>query len=151
MGSQKLRISGVQSLYQSDLAYVHASTFEDLARGAADEIVGRLRASKARVRTVMDVGCGAGPLTRALVEAGFDVTALDTYAELVDLGRGNFPEARFVHGSVYDPEIRNHDAVVAVGEPLTYPAEGADADNPISIFFSALPTPYLQVASSSST
>ena len=43
---QKLRISGVRSLYQCDLAYVHATAFEDLARGAADQIVGRLRASK---------------------------------------------------------------------------------------------------------
>lgn len=134
----------MQSLYQSDLSYVHATAFEDLARGAADEIVGRLRASKARVRTVMDVGCGAGPLTKALVEAGFDVTGLDTSAELLDLARANVRKARFVHGSVYDTEIRNYDAVVAVGEPLTYHAGGADADNLISSFFQrvadALPT-----------
>ena len=123
--TQKLRISGVRSLYQCDLAYVHATAFEDLARGAADEIVGRLRASKARVRTVMDVGCGAGPLTRALIEAGFDVTGVDTSAELLDLARANVREARFVHASVYDTDVRNYDAVVAIGEPLTYHADGS--------------------------
>ena len=134
----------MRSLYQCDLVYVHATAFEDLARGAAAEIVGRLRASKARVRTVMDVGCGAGPLTRALIEAGFDVTGVDASAELLDLARANVREARFVHASVYDTDVRGYDAVVAIGEPLTYYADGADADNLISAFFQrvaeALPT-----------
>jgi SAM-dependent methyltransferase len=134
----------MRSLYQCDLAYVHATAFEDLARGAADEIVGRLRASKARVRRVMDVGCGAGPLTRALIEPGFDVTGVDTSAELLELARANVREARFVHASVYDTDVRSYDAVVAIGEPLTYHADGADADNLISAFFQrvaeALPT-----------
>jgi SAM-dependent methyltransferase len=125
----------VRSLYQSDLAYVHATAFEDLARGAAAEIVARLRASKARVRTVMDVGCGAGPLTKILLEAGFDVTGVDTSAELLELAQAKVPKARFVHASVYETEIRNCDAVVAIGEPLTYHSDAADADKLINNFF----------------
>ena len=83
----------------------------------------------------MDVGCGAGPLTKALVDAGFDVTAVDKSAEMLELARANVPTAHFVHASVYDTQIRDYDAVVAVGEPLTYHPEGADADNLISGFF----------------
>jgi SAM-dependent methyltransferase len=125
----------MQSLYQCDLAYVHAAAFEDLARGAVGEIVRRLQSSSAQVRKVMDVGCGAGPLTKALVDAGFDVTGVDVSAELLELARANVPTAHFVHASVYDVQIRDYDAVVAVGEPLTYHAEGVDADNLISSFF----------------
>lgn len=123
----------MQSLYECDLAYVHALAFETVARGAADEIVRRLQS--ARVRKVMDVGCGAGPLTRALVDAGFGVTGVDTSRDLLELARANVPAANFVHGSAYDVEIRDYDAVVAVGEPLTYHPEGTDADQLIHLFF----------------
>jgi SAM-dependent methyltransferase len=125
----------MQSLYQCDLAYVHAAAFENLARGAAGEIVRRLQNSSAEVRRVMDVGCGAGPLTKPLLDAGFDVTGIDTSAELLELALANAPTAHFVHASAYDVQIRAYDAVVALGEPLTYHAEGADAENLVSCFF----------------
>src|SRR5215470_3208089 len=125
----------MQSLYQCDLAYVHSIAFESLARGAAGEIVRTLRNSNAHIRKVMDVGCGAGPLTKALVEAGFDVTGVDNSAELLKLANANVPTAHFVYASVYDVQIRDYDAVIALGEPLTYHPEGADADNLVSGFF----------------
>ena len=83
----------------------------------------------------MDVGCGAGPLTKALMDVGFEVTGVDTSAELLQLARARVPEARFVHASIYNTEIRGYDAVVAVGEPLTYHSEEADADNVVRTFF----------------
>jgi SAM-dependent methyltransferase len=125
----------MQSLYQRDLAYVHATAFEPLARGAAGEIVRRLQNSSAQIRRVMDVGCGAGPLTKALVAAGFDVTGMDTSTDLLDLARANVPTAHFVHASVYDVPTRDFDAVVALGEPLTYHYESSNADHLISRFF----------------
>jgi SAM-dependent methyltransferase len=134
-GGPKARISRVQSLYQSDLAYVQATAFEALACGAASEIVRRLRSSPAGIHKIMDVGCGAGPLTRALVDAGFDVTGVDTSAELLQMARANVPKARFIHGSAYDAPIEDYEAVLAVGEALTYHCEAADADSLVSVFF----------------
>jgi len=83
----------------------------------------------------MDVGCGAGPLTKALVAAGFDVTGVDNSAELLKLANANVPTAHFVYASVYDVQIRDYDAVIALGEPLTYHPDGVDADNLVSGFF----------------
>jgi len=83
---------------------------------------------------VMDVGCGAGPLTEALVAAGFDVTGIDTSADLLELARANVPTAQFVHASVYDVPIQGFDAVVALGEPLTYHPESTNADQVVSRF-----------------
>lgn len=125
----------MQSLYQCDLAYVHATAFEELSRGAAEDIVRRLRTCSPQIRRVLDVGCGAGPLTVALIESGFDVTGIDTSADLLEVARAKAPTAHFLHASAYDVQIEGYDAVVALGEPLTYHAEGSDADNLISRFF----------------
>ena len=51
------------SLYQEDLAYIHATAYGALARGAAPEIVRVLKSAAIPICRVVDVGCGAGPLT----------------------------------------------------------------------------------------
>jgi hypothetical protein len=56
---------GATHYYQEDLAYIQSVGFGDLARGAAPEILRRLRAAHCPVRRIVDVGCGAGPLARA--------------------------------------------------------------------------------------
>jgi 2-polyprenyl-3-methyl-5-hydroxy-6-metoxy-1,4-benzoquinol methylase len=83
----------MQSLYQCDLAHVHAAAFGTLAQGAATEIIRRLRSTTAPVRKVLDVGCGAGVLTKALTHAGFEVTGVDISAALLEFARTNVPKA----------------------------------------------------------
>jgi SAM-dependent methyltransferase len=83
----------------------------------------------------MDVGCGAGPLTEALLDAGFDVTGVDTSAELLQYARASAPAAHFIHASAYEVELLGYDAVIALGEPLAYHADSADADALIGRFF----------------
>jgi SAM-dependent methyltransferase len=124
----------VDSLYQDDLAYIQAAGFGTLARGAPPEIVRRLRSAVIPIRRVLDVGCGAGPLTQALLEAGFDVTGMDPSAHLLAIARTAAPGAHFVNASIYDAEIPACDAIIAVGEPLTYHPDGADSDLRISRF-----------------
>jgi methylase of polypeptide subunit release factors len=59
----------MEALYKEDLAYIHASGFGDLARGAAPEVIRLLKAASIPVQRALDIGCGSGALTSALVEA----------------------------------------------------------------------------------
>jgi len=116
-------------LYGSDLAHIHASGFTGFATGAVPEIVRRLRCATIPVRSVVDLGCGAGTLSAALVAAGFAVTGIDSSTEFVSLARAAVPDARFIHASIYEAALPPCEAIVAIGEPLTYHEAGADADS----------------------
>lgn len=125
----------MDSLYGEDLAYIQAVAFGGLARGAAPEIVRLLKSAKIPIRRVVDLGCGAGVLTSAMVEAGFDVTAVDDSAGLLALAAAMAPRARFVKASIYQLEIPECEAIIAIGEPLTYHAEIGEADRLVWNFF----------------
>jgi SAM-dependent methyltransferase len=122
------------ALYGHDLAYIQAIGFGDFARGAAPEIVRVLRSAAIPMRRVIDVGCGAGPIADALTDGGFEVTGIDVSRELLSLAHVVCPSARFIHGSIYEKEIPACEAIVAVGEPLTY-HDGEDADARVCDFF----------------
>ena len=95
----------MERLYKQDLAYIHATGHEGPARGAAPEIVRLLKSASIQIRRVVDIGCGGGPLTKVLAEAGFDVTGIDTSAELLEIARTAAPAARFVNASAYDVQF----------------------------------------------
>jgi SAM-dependent methyltransferase len=128
----------MESLYQQDLAYIQAAGFGSLAQGSAPGIIHRLKSAPVPIRRVVDAGCGAGPLSAALVEAGFEVTGIDSSAELLAIARTAVSRAHFIHGSVYETPLPACEAVIALGEPLTYHGEGADADFLVHNFFRAL-------------
>jgi len=124
----------MESMYRRDLAYIQAVGFGSLAAGSAAHIVRILKSAGTRIRRVVDVGCGAGVLTKALVEAGFEVTGIDVSAELLEIARAANPAARFLNASAYDVEIPACEAVIAFGEPLSY-HDRSDADRLVSQFF----------------
>jgi hypothetical protein len=53
----------MEPLYKQDLAYIQAAAFGRLAQGAAPEIIRLLKCAPGQIRRVVDVGCGAGPLS----------------------------------------------------------------------------------------
>jgi SAM-dependent methyltransferase len=121
-------------LYGQDLAYIQSAAFGGLARAAAPEIVRLLKNATTPIHRVVDVGCGAGVLTSALVKAGFDVTGVDYSADRLAIAAARVPGARFVNASIYDYAIPGCEAIVAIGEPLTYHDEIADADRRVHNF-----------------
>ena len=133
-GPQRKLSAYMDELYQQDLAYIQATGFGDLARSAAPEILRRLGLASTPVRRVIEVGCGAGPLTKTLADAGFEVTGIDVSRELLRIARAACPEAKFLLGSIYTQEIPSCDAIVAIGEPFTYHDDG-DGDARLRDFF----------------
>ena len=124
----------MHDLYQQDLAYIQATGYGDFARNAAPAVVRMVLEASIPVHRIVEVGCGAGPLTKTLVDAGFDVTGIDVSPELVHIAQIACPRARFRVGSIYAQEIPACEAIVAIGEPLTY-HDGDDGDDHVKDFF----------------
>jgi SAM-dependent methyltransferase len=112
--------------YAEDLAYVHDAGFGGFARAAAPGLIAILRKSGAR--SVVELGCGAGAATGALVRAGFDVLGLDASTALLRRARRNVPGARFRAARLPRAAPPPCDALVAVGEVLNYMAGPRDFD-----------------------
>jgi SAM-dependent methyltransferase len=121
-------------LYGEDLAHIHAVGFSDLAARAAPEIIARLRASSSPIQHVLDVGCGAGVSTRALTDAGYQVTAIEPSAALCRVGEQAAPNATWICRSAYETSLPACDTIVALGEPLSYHAPDVDADSRLEGF-----------------
>jgi SAM-dependent methyltransferase len=116
-----------RAFYDEDLAFIQAAGFGELAAAATAAVIPRLKASGAR--RVVDVGCGAGVSTKALVDAGFDTLAIEPSAALLELARRAAPSAEFRQASAYHVALPSCDAILALGEALTYhdPTEDAAA------------------------
>ena len=69
---------------------------------------------------MLDVGCGTGVLARELTLAGFDVLGFDASPAMIELARSTAPEARFEVASFETAELPSCDAIVAMGEVLSY-------------------------------
>ena len=105
--------------YGEDLAFVHAEAFEALATAAAQTLLTAL-GDGPPLRRVLDLGCGAGPLSRRLCDAGFSTWGLDVSPALIALARERIPKAQFECGSILDAELPRATAAAAVGEVLNY-------------------------------
>ncbi|GKY86203.1 class I SAM-dependent DNA methyltransferase [Sinisalibacter aestuarii] len=75
-----------------------AKRFDTLrADGPVAPALARFMAQLAPGASVLDLGCGPGISAAHLIREGFDVTALDASASLLDVARRLAPEAHFVH------------------------------------------------------
>jgi SAM-dependent methyltransferase len=143
----------IRLLYSTDLAYIHDVGFGDFAELAAPEVIRILRrddtrgrpersrgsAGSGRSRCVVEVGCGSGRLARQLVDAGCTVVGFDISPAMIRLAREKAPEATFRVASLTEARMPRCDAVVAIGEVVTYvPARGRGIGLPRALckFFS---------------
>jgi SAM-dependent methyltransferase len=114
-------------VYSADLAYVHDAAFGDLARRAAPEIVRLLRDRDVRSGHIVEVGCGSGIAARRFVADGYTVTGIDVSPAMIRLARAKVPEARFRVATIERLRLPACDAVVAVGEIVSYVPGGLRA------------------------
>jgi SAM-dependent methyltransferase len=120
--------ASMHNFYGQDLAFVHAEAFEELASSAAETLL-QVLGQGAPSRRVLDLGCGAGPLSQRLSEQGFSTWGLDLSPALIAVARERLPGAEFQCGSVLDVPLPKAAAAAAVGEVLNY----ATAHDPASL------------------
>lgn len=110
------------TLYGADLAHVHSDGFSFHAEGAAPWVVARLNALREALGPglVVDLGCGGGPILRAVVDAGHPALGVDISPAMVEAARARVPEAEVRCGSLVDVALPRCHAVLAIGEPLNY-------------------------------
>jgi SAM-dependent methyltransferase len=114
-------------VYSSDLAFVHDAGFADVAAKSAPAIVALLRRHGIRRGTIVEAGCGSGIVAERLVAAGHDVVGFDVSAAMVKLARSRVPKGRFTVRSIAGATIPACDAVIAIGEVVTYVRGGLPA------------------------
>lgn len=111
-------------MYGRDLAFVHDSGFSGFARQVAPAVHATLRRSHIAAGTVVEAGCGSGVLARYLARAGYDVRGFDASAAMIRLARGNAPRAKFRVASLETAILPRSQAVVCLGEVVTYLPRG---------------------------
>lgn len=97
------------------------------------------RLARVGARRVLEVGCGAGNLANAFVEAGYDYTGLDVSRPFLALARRRAPRARFVAGDMRRfASPRRQDAVIVTGRTVTHLPTNADVLAALRCFRRAL-------------
>jgi SAM-dependent methyltransferase len=123
--------------YQHDLALVHARGFGQHADRCAPGVLDLL--APVRGGLVLEVGCGAGALTRHLLAAGHRVIATDTSAAMVELARAALgPEVDVRRLTLPDDPLPAGDAIVSVGHVISYLPDAAAVDRALVAMAGAL-------------
>ena len=128
--------------YQSDLALVHALGYGQHADNCAPGVLGLL--APVLGGQVLEVGCGAGALTRHLLAAGHRVIATDASADMLALartaltrtGRGGSADLRRL--TLPDDPLPAADAIVSAGHVVSYLPDAAAVDRALEAMAGAL-------------
>ena len=113
--------------YQHDLALVHARGFGQHADRCAPGLLDLL--APLRGGLVLELGCGAGALTRHLLAAGHRVIATDASAAMLELARAALGgEADLRQLVLPEDPLPAADAIVSVGHVISYLPDAAAVD-----------------------
>jgi SAM-dependent methyltransferase len=109
--------------YQHDLALIHARGFGQYADHCAPGLLDHL--DPVRGGLILELGCGAGAMTRHLLAAGHRVIATDASAAMVELARPDDP-------------LPAADAIVSVGHVISYLPDAVAVDRALVAMAGAL-------------
>jgi len=123
--------------YQHDLALIHARGFGEYADHCAPGLLDLL--APVRDGLVLELGCGAGAMTRHLLAAGHRVIATDASAAMVELARAALGADVDVRQLVLpDDPLPAADAIVSVGHMISYLPDAAAVDRALVAMAGAL-------------
>lgn len=89
------------AFYGEDLTAVHAEGFEALAEAAAATLLRLMPPSRPDL-PLLDLGCGAGAVSRILADRGLATWGVDISPALIGLARARLPGAEFRCGALLD-------------------------------------------------
>ena len=123
--------------YQHDLTLIHARGFGEYADRCAPGLLDLL--APVRGGLVLELGCGAGAMTRHLLAAGHRVIATDASAAMVELARAALGADVDVRQLVLpDDPLPAADAIVSVGHAISYLPDAAAVDRALVAMAGAL-------------
>lgn len=105
--------------YEAALAQVHHERFVALARAASADAL-QLLPPPGDCAPIVDLGCGSGETARVLTSAGYSVHGIDVSPAMIELAEQNAPAAIFELDSIYQADIPDCQAVLAIGEIFNY-------------------------------
>jgi SAM-dependent methyltransferase len=95
-----------------------------MARAAGPILIEALRQRGFGCGLVVDLGCGSGILSQAIVDAGYDVLGIDLSPAVIERARARVPGGTFRVESLLTAELPPCIAVAAVGECFNYRFDG---------------------------
>lgn len=116
--------------YGPEQAAIHDARFGDVARQAAQLVLGELQGAGILEGTIVDLGCGTGLFAEIVSDAGYDVVGVDLSEAMLERARARAPRAHLMAGSIHDVELPDAVAVVILGDVVSYatdPRAGLDA------------------------
>jgi SAM-dependent methyltransferase len=123
--------------FQHDLALIHARGYGRYADHCAPGVLELL--SPVRGGLVLELGCGAGALTRHLLTAGYRVIATDASTSMLEQARAALgSEASLLELALPDDPLPQADAVVSVGHVISYLPDAAAVDRALVAMAGAL-------------
>lgn len=111
-----------QGWYRGVLADIHDSNYSFLARAAAASAV-QLLPPASESGVIVDLGCGSGVTAEILDGLGYSVVGIDASADMIALARKRVPTGHFRIESIYEADIPDCQAVLAIGEVFNYETE----------------------------
>lgn len=123
--------------YQHDLALVHARGYAQYADYCAPDILSLCE--PVRGGLVLELGCGAGALTRYLLDAGHRVIATDASVDMLEMAWAALGgEADLRRLRLPDDPLPAADAIVSVGHVISYLPDAAAIDRALAGMAGAL-------------
>ncbi|MFB2895664.1 trans-aconitate 2-methyltransferase [Aerosakkonemataceae cyanobacterium BLCC-F50] len=106
--------------YKEDLAYIHDVGFRSYVLQAMPGILAILNQHDIQDGLIIDLGCGSGLAAEELVRVGYQVLGVDISAAMIEIARQRVPMAQFQLDSLFQVDIPNCHAVIALGECFNY-------------------------------
>jgi SAM-dependent methyltransferase len=120
--------------YGEDLAYIHDAGFRDYALKSAPGILDILKHREIQSGLIVELGCGSGLSAEILHQSGYQVLGIDISEAMVAIAQSRVPTAEFQVASLFTAAIPPCNAVISIGECLSY-AFDANSDTVLDALF----------------